>query len=50
MVITANLDGQGIREHLGAGRGNEASFDRLVEMTGGKFLEMKGASYRRNAK
>jgi DNA replication protein DnaC len=50
MVITANLDGQGIREHLGAGRGNEASFDRLVEMTGGKFHEMKGASYRRNTK
>jgi DNA replication protein DnaC len=48
MVITANLDQAGLRNHLGAGRDNEASFDRLFEMTGGKLYEIKGESYRRH--
>lgn len=47
MVITANLDPDGIEQHLGGSRGNEATFDRLYEMLGGVFWEMTGPSYRR---
>ena len=47
VVITANLDPDGIEQHLGGSRGNEATFDRLYEMLGGVFWEMTGASYRR---
>ncbi len=47
MVITANLDKDGLATHLGGNRGNEASFDRLVEMCGGRFIQMEGASFRR---
>jgi DNA replication protein DnaC len=46
MVITANLDLDGIDRHLGGDRGNSASMDRLAEMTGNTFLELKGNSYR----
>jgi len=47
MVITANLDPDGIEQHLGGNRGNEATFDRLYEMLGGEFWELQGESYRR---
>ncbi len=47
MVITANLDPDGIEQHLGGSRNNEASFDRLYEMLEGVFWEMMGESYRR---
>lgn len=47
VVITANLDPDGIEQHLGGSRGNEATFDRLYEMLGGVFWEMTGSSYRR---
>jgi len=47
VVITANLDPDGIEQHLGGSRGNEATFDRLYEMLGGVFWEMTGPSYRR---
>ncbi len=47
MVITANLDKDRLATHLGGSRGNEASFDRLVEMCRGKITQMDGSSYRR---
>lgn len=47
MVITANLDPDGIAQHLGGSRDNEATFDRLYEMLEGVFWEMTGPSYRR---
>lgn len=47
IIITANLDKEGLAAHLGGSRGNEASFDRLVGMCRGKILQMDGASYRR---
>lgn len=47
MVLTANLDPERLRVYLGGGQEDEATFDRLLEMTGGKFLEIEGESYRR---
>jgi len=47
MVITANLNPDGIRDFLG-GVENEASADRLFEMTKGKALRLEGESYRRS--
>ncbi len=48
IVLTANLDPNQIAQHLGGSRNNEASIDRLYEMMGGKFWELKGNdSYRR---
>lgn len=46
LVMTANLDTDGLDRHLGGDRGNSASMDRLVEMTGGVFWELSGRSYR----
>lgn len=46
MIITANLDTTGLDKHLGGDRGNSASMDRLAEMTGNVFWELKGDSYR----
>lgn len=46
MVITANLDLSGLARHLGGERENEASLDRLSEMTGNSFIELNGSSYR----
>ncbi len=45
MVITANLNPDGIERHLGGDRGNSASMDRLAEMTGNALSELKGESY-----
>lgn len=46
MIITANGDLDGLNAHMGGDRGNCAAFDRLTEMTGNLFHEMKGQSYR----
>lgn len=46
IVITANLDTDGLDKHLGGDRGNSASMDRIVEMTGNNFYELIGESYR----
>ncbi|MBA7714970.1 hypothetical protein ES703_124003 [subsurface metagenome] len=47
MVLTTNLSLEQLGAHLGGERSNEASYDRLVEMTEGKFVQLKGESYRR---
>lgn len=41
LIITANLDPGGLKEHL-----ENASFDRLWEMIAGKSVRMDGKSYR----
>ena len=46
MVITTNLDSDGLERHLGGDRNNCASMERLVEMTGNVFWEITGSSYR----
>ena len=50
MVITANLNPERLKVYLGGGTGDEASLDRLLEMTRGQFIKMEGASYRRGVK
>lgn len=47
VVLTTNLSPEQLSAHLGGERGNEASYDRLVEMSEGKFIQLKGESYRR---
>jgi len=47
MVLTTNLSPELLEQHLGGVGSNEASMDRLVEMTNGKFVRLKGESYRR---
>ncbi len=42
LIITANLDPNGLKEHL-----ESASFDRVWELTEGKSVRMDGKSYRR---
>ncbi len=46
LIITANLDADGLKEHLDEPP-TEASFSRIIEMTNGKYIRMDGASYRR---
>ena len=52
LVLTANLNPDGLKTYLGGGE-DEASFDRLAEMCGGrsgrgvKFFQMEGSSFRR---
>jgi len=46
MVVTANLTVERLRDYLG-GENNEASLDRLLEMCGGKVIQMTGKSWRR---
>lgn len=46
IVITANLNPDELDLHLGGNRDNSASMDRLAEMTGNVFWELKGKSYR----
>ncbi len=46
IVMTTNLSSDSLRDYMGAGS-DEASFDRLWEMTGGEFVVLKGESYRR---
>lgn len=47
MVVTANLSPEKLKVYMGGGQGDEASFDRLWEMIGGKATKMDGPSYRR---
>lgn len=47
MILTANGSVNELMSHLGGSRSNDASFDRLVEMVKGKFIQMDGESYRR---
>lgn len=46
IVITANLNVDALEKHLGGDRGNSASFNRLMEMTGNIFREIVATSYR----
>ena len=46
VVITTNKDADGLIKYLG-NDGQQATFDRLMGMTGGKFIQVKGESYRR---
>lgn len=46
VLITANLDDAGLRAHMGGSSGNEAAFNRLIEMCKGEFIRMDGKSYR----
>jgi DNA replication protein DnaC len=46
LIITANLDPVGLKEHLDEPP-TEASFNRLFEMTGGKSTQMDGNSFRK---
>ena len=50
MVLTTNLSPENLNTYLGGERGSEAIYDRLVEMSDGKFLQLKGESYRRRGK
>jgi len=47
MVITANLSPSLLKGHLGAGGTDEASYDRILEMTERQRIVMDGQSYRR---
>lgn len=47
MVITANLTTEKLKVYLGGGIGDEASYDRLFEMIGGKAYKIEGESYRK---
>lgn len=46
VVITTNRTIEGLRDYLGNVT-DEATLDRIIEMTGGKFLQVTGESYRR---
>lgn len=46
MVITANKTPEKLEQHLGGDKGNCASFERLMEMTGNNFRELTGKTYR----
>ncbi len=46
LIITANLDADGLKEHLDKPP-TEASFSRFLEMTEGKYIRMDGRSFRR---
>lgn len=45
IVITANLNPELLADHFG-GEYNCATMDRIIEMSGSKFWELKGESYR----
>jgi DNA replication protein DnaC len=47
VVLTTNLSPAGLEQYLGGAGKNEATFERIVEMTDGKFTRLTGASYRR---
>lgn len=50
MILTANLNPEGIKYHFGGGVDNDASYDRLREMVQGRFIRIDGKSYRINFK
>jgi len=47
MVVTTNRSPERLKIYLSGGKGDEASWDRLWEMTKGKAIKMDGLSYRR---
>ena len=47
VVITTNKDKEGLRDYLGNSN-DEATLDRIIGMTAGKFIQVRGESYRRN--
>ncbi len=47
MVITTNLSQEKLKLYLGGGAGDEASYDRLIEMCNRKFIKVDGQSFRR---
>jgi DNA replication protein DnaC len=47
MVLTANGTIEQLKSHLGNVSSDQASFDRIWEMTEGKALAIDGESYRR---
>lgn len=47
VVLTANLNEDGLAKHLGGNRGNEAVYDRLQEMLKNGIYEVTGTSYRK---
>lgn len=50
VVLTANLNPEQLKVYLGGGNGiDEAVYDRIFEMVGGKVIHMEGDSYRREA-
>lgn len=49
VVITSNKDAAGLRDYLG-NTTDQATLDRIIEMTQGRFLQVKGMSYRRERK
>lgn len=46
VVITSNKDAEGLRDYLG-NSADQATLDRIIEMTQGRFLPVRGTSYRR---
>jgi len=50
IVMTANLNPEGLARYLGGGDSDEAILDRLIGMCGGGFTRMDGQSKRRLAK
>jgi DNA replication protein DnaC len=50
MVMTANLNPDRLAEYLGGGQGDEATMDRLVEMSKGKFYQIEGESFRKHGR
>ena len=49
VVITTNKDADGLKNYLG-NDAEQATFDRIIGMTQGKFIQVKGQSYRRPLK
>lgn len=47
IILTANKSPEQLKSHLGSRGSDEASYDRLWAMVGGKALNMDGSSYRR---
>ena len=47
IILTANKTPEQLKSHLGHTGSDEASFDRIWEMTQGKALAIDGSSYRR---
>uniref|UniRef100_A0A6M3JMT9 Putative IstB domain protein ATP-binding protein n=1 Tax=viral metagenome TaxID=1070528 RepID=A0A6M3JMT9_9ZZZZ len=50
VVLTANLNAGELKTYLGRGNEDEATYDRIFEMIGGKVIHMEGPSYRRENK
>lgn len=47
MVVTSNMGQEQLAAYLGGGKADQATFDRLWEMTGGQLVRLTGESFRR---